>query len=91
VIQFRLQSEYGVETTLDTTPYNYARWVHGLADDRKNIHWVNGVRRVEDDFGNLVCLFETEWILNYMAEKNPAIQLLETAPLSDAPARTRER
>ncbi|MES2459992.1 MAG: peptide chain release factor 3 [Armatimonadota bacterium] len=87
VIQFRLQSEYGVETLLDRTPYSYARWVVASPEDLQNVHWGMGVRRVEDDYGNLVCLFESEWILNYLVEKNPNLRLMETAPMGTTSAR----
>jgi peptide chain release factor 3 len=87
VIQFRLQSEYGVETLLDRTPFSYARWVVAPPETLQNIHWGMGVRRVEDDYGNLVCLFESEWVLNYLAEKNPDLQLLETAAVGTTTAR----
>lgn len=81
VIQFRLQAEYGVETLLDQTPYSYARWVVATPEALKEVHWVAGSRRVEDEHRNLVCLFESEWGMNYLAEKNPDLRLLETAPL----------
>ena len=79
VIQFRLQTEYGVETLLDRTPYSIARWVEASPETLRDIYWGGGVRRVEDDYGNLVCLFESEWMLSHLAEKNPNVRLLETA------------
>jgi peptide subunit release factor RF-3 len=61
--------------------------VDASPDVLQNVHWGMGVRRVEDDYGNLVCLFESEWILNYLAEKNPNLRLLETAPMGTTTAR----
>lgn len=78
VIQYRLLSEYGVETNLDMTPYSIARWVEADPTVLQSAHWVMGTRRVQDDFGNLVCLFESEWGMNYMMEKNPTIRFHES-------------
>jgi peptide chain release factor 3 len=80
VIQFRLLSEYGVETDLDRTPYSFARWVEATPEDLREAFWGNGTRRVEDDNGNLVVLFESEWGMNYVIEKNPALTFRDTAP-----------
>jgi peptide chain release factor 3 len=79
VIQYRLESEYGVETVLDSTPFTVARWVEGSPEALKGAHWVMGTKRVEDDFGNLVCLFESEWGMNYMQEKNPELHFHESS------------
>jgi peptide chain release factor 3 len=80
VIQFRLQSEYGVETTLNQTPYSLVRWVRATPEALKDVYWSPGTRRVEDDEGNLAVLFESEWGLNYLAEKHEAIEFLESPP-----------
>ncbi|MDX1932267.1 MAG: peptide chain release factor 3 [Capsulimonadales bacterium] len=66
VIQFRLLSEYGVETHLDRTPYSFARWATGTPEAIQNAFWGSGTRRVEDDDGHLVVLFESEWGMNYL-------------------------
>ena len=79
VIQFRMLSEYGVETILDRLPYNLVRWVSGPDDALADIYWASGIRRVEDDRGRLACLFETEWILNYFVERYPKLAVSETA------------
>jgi peptide chain release factor 3 len=78
VIKFRLESEYGVETILETTPFSHARWIEASPENMKTVHWISGTKRVEDDFSNLVCLFESEWGMNYMAERNPNVRFLES-------------
>ncbi len=87
VIQFRLQSEYGVETLLDMMPYGLARWVIAPSTDAlKNGYWVsNGMRRVTDDDNNPVVLFESEWGMNYVIEKNPTLTFSDIAPASATP------
>ena len=38
-----------------------------------------GTRRVEDSFGNFVCLFESPWGMNHIIENNPKLRFLSTA------------
>jgi peptide chain release factor 3 len=81
VVQFRLESEYGVETRLEPTPYSHVRWV--AADDPADlarVHWAGNVRRVEDADGHLCALFDSEWNLNYLRDQNPKVRFLEAPP-----------
>jgi peptide chain release factor 3 len=81
VVQFRLESEYGVETRLEPTPYSHVRWVQ--ADDPADlarVHWAGNVRRVEDADGHLCALFDSEWNLNYLRDQNPKVRFLEAPP-----------
>ena len=74
----RPQPAASIRSILETTPFSYARWIEGTPDALKNVHWISGTKRVEDDFGNLVCLFESEWGVGYMAERNPGLRFLES-------------
>jgi len=81
VIQFRLESEYGVETRLELTPYSHVRWIE--ADDPADlarVHWAGGARRVEDADARLCALFDSDWNLNYVREQNPRVRFLEAPP-----------
>jgi peptide chain release factor 3 len=84
VVQFRLQSEYGVETALMRLPFEHARWLTGSSDDLRRVTWAPGARPVEDSEGRLVGLFDGQWALDYTREKNPAIEFHDVAPLGDA-------
>jgi peptide chain release factor 3 len=84
VLQFdvtmaRLKAEYGVDATYEPVNYATARWVsckdkNKLAAFEKSRH-VNLARDAE---GNLTYLAESEWHLNYTAEKWPDIVFLKT-------------
>jgi peptide chain release factor 3 len=84
VLQFdvtmaRLKAEYGVDATYEPVDYATARWVsckdkNKLAAFEKSRH-VNLARDAE---GNLTYLAESEWHLNYTAEKWPDIVFLKT-------------
>ena len=77
VVQFRLQSEYGVETVLDSTPYRIVRWLDGDAEALKSMRFFQGSRKVEDNDGNPCALFDGEWSLKYMEEHHPKVRFLE--------------
>ena len=79
VVQYRLQSEYGVETQLEhLTEYTHARWLGGDPGALDKVEWIVNARKAEDADGRVVALIKGEWALNYMIEKNPNIQFLET-------------
>jgi hypothetical protein len=78
VAQFRLQSEYGVESRLEPMPWTLARWVGpgtkpGAVDA---VALPMQSARVKDEEGNEMILFPTPWSLQYLSEKHPEIELL---------------
>jgi peptide chain release factor 3 len=83
VVQFRLQSEYGVESALMNLPFEHARWLTGPADALRQVTWAPGARPVEDSEGRLVGLFDGKWALEYTVEKNPTLQFHDVAPLGE--------
>ncbi|HTE20963.1 MAG TPA: EF-Tu/IF-2/RF-3 family GTPase, partial [Armatimonadota bacterium] len=87
VVQFRLQSEYGVETVLDATPFRHVRWLEGEPDALKSMRWYQGSRRVEDNAGLAAGLFDGDWSLNYMQEQHPKVRFLEAPAHTLAAAR----
>ena len=78
VVQYRLQSEYGVETTLEPLPYSAVRWLDADPDELKRIHWFRGSRRVDDSEGRPAVLFDGDWAMNYAREQHSKIGFLET-------------
>lgn len=80
VVQFRLISEYGVETHLDMLPHKLARWVSGESDVSKLIEESIGTLLVRDRCGQRVLLFKTEWHVQKLEHENPKLRLSPTAP-----------
>lgn len=80
VVQYRLQNEYGVETQIEQLgEYTHARWLAANAEGAiDNVEWIVNARKTEDADGRPVALIKGEWALNYMIEKNPHIQFLDT-------------
>lgn len=87
VVQYRLQSEYGVETQIEHLgEYTHARWLDGEPQALDKVEWIVNARKAMDADGRLVALIKGEWALNYMMEKNPDIRFLETAGAGLVPA-----
>ncbi|MFN3650908.1 MAG: peptide chain release factor 3 [Armatimonadota bacterium] len=80
VVQFRLRSEYGVETVLEPLPYSHVRWLDADPAELKAMRWFHGSRRVEDVEGQPAGLFDGDWSLNYMAEQHQKVQFLNEPP-----------
>ena len=82
VAQFRLQSEYGVESRLEPMAWTLARWI-GPATKPGAVDAVAlpmQSARVKDEDGNEMILFPTPWSLQYLSEKHPEIELLRLPP-----------
>jgi peptide chain release factor 3 len=69
VVRFRLESEYNVETIMESLSYSAARWVRGDESEIAAIGNGRGRMRAEDRDGRPVILFSTEWDLRF-AEEN---------------------
>jgi peptide chain release factor 3 len=80
VVQYRLQSEYGVETVLESTPFRHLRWLEAEPEALKTMRWFQGSRRVEDGEGLPAGLFDGDWSLSYMQEQHPKVRFLEAPP-----------
>jgi len=77
VVQYRLQSEYGADSRIDTAPYQLMRWISPDTppDVLDNIVVPSGAAMAEDGKGLPVILFSGEWAVPYFTERNPDVQL----------------
>ena len=74
VIEARLKSEYGIDCRVDTLPYITARWpVPERADAGPLKLPLTGVQMVKDLRDRDVLLFQSDWELRYVAERNPDV------------------
>lgn len=80
VVQFRLTSEYGVETRLEMLPHKVARWVTHGWDRFRTEDQPLGTLVVLDRWKRLVLLFKTEWHVQKVQQENPGLRLSPTAP-----------
>ncbi|MBI2422403.1 MAG: peptide chain release factor 3 [Candidatus Hydrogenedentes bacterium] len=74
VVQYRLESEYGAESVLESASWAGARWIApGAVLDDSMLS--TGVRIAFDGVGRRVILFRDAWSLRYFAERNPGVEL----------------
>ncbi|MBE9170981.1 peptide chain release factor 3 [Pleurocapsales cyanobacterium LEGE 06147] len=81
VVQFRLQNEYGVETTLEPLPYSVARWVTGGWSALEKAGRLFNTLVVKDNWDRPVLLFKNEWNLQQIKEEHPELKLNSIAPV----------
>lgn len=81
VLQYRLESEYGVETIVERmAEYTHARWIQGAEKDIAEVQWMVNAKRAEDFQERPMVLLKGEWTLNYMVEKNPKVEFVAIPP-----------
>jgi peptide chain release factor 3 len=81
VVQFRLQNEYGVETTLEPLTYSVARWVTGGWSALEKAGRLFNTLVVKDNWDRPVLLFKNEWNLQQIKEEHPELKLNSIAPV----------
>ncbi len=82
VLAHRLSHEYRVDVVLEPMPYKVCRWVVGDGFDRKTFRKAPSSLLVRDRDGHPVVLFPTEWGPNWVADKNPGLELLPVSPIA---------
>jgi peptide chain release factor 3 len=76
VVQYRLQSEYGAESRLETAPWKVIRWL--VAEDAGTFdasQLPTGGRLAFDVANNPVVLFQDQWSCDFFAQRNPKVGL----------------
>jgi peptide chain release factor 3 len=81
VVQYRLKSEYGVETLLEPLPYGVARWVEGGWELLAKVGRLFNSVTVKDSWGRPVLLFRNEWNLQQVESDHPELGLRAIAPV----------
>ncbi len=80
VVEHRLRTDYSVEARFEPISFHLARWVVGNPEDLESFEPSRLAMRVNDCDGRLVCLFPSQWDLDYTVEKNPKLQFLSVSP-----------
>jgi len=76
VVQYRLQTEYGAESRLESAPWKVIRWLadgNGGAVDETQLP--TGARMAYDAAKQPVLLFTDEWSCNFFMGRHPSLQL----------------
>jgi len=86
VLKSRLRAEYGLDTELEASPYDTARWISGPADEmEKFISFYRG-QMGEDRDSAPVFLAKSSWELGYVAEKFRSLGFAKTRERADVHA-----
>jgi peptide chain release factor 3 len=89
VVQYRLKSEYGAESRLETAPWTILRWIepHPSLRNPSGLVVASGVSFGSDKLDQPVVFFPNDWTMRYFLEKNPDLKLRELPLEQPAPAR----
>jgi peptide chain release factor 3 len=85
VVQFRLETEYGVKARIEPLPFENILWLEGEPEDLAEAYFGSGNRLVEDAFGNPVLLTMDERSYDYLQRRHPKITFLTSRPGSAIP------
>ncbi len=77
VLQFRLESEYGVEIRMETLPYEFIRWIDNKDCDVSALSVTSDTKKVKDMKGNPLLLFGHNWSINTVLDRNKGLVLRE--------------
>ncbi len=89
VVQYRMQTEYGAESRLETAAWKVIRWVttaDGSPVDEATLP--TGARLAVDAAGNNVILFNDQWSYEFFASRHPKVQMVALPPGSQFPTDT---
>jgi peptide chain release factor 3 len=82
VVQYRLKSEYGANSKLETAPWQILKWIepHPSLKNPSSLILASGVSLGTDTHERPVVFFPNDWTLRYFIEKNPELKLHELPP-----------
>ncbi|MEO8354230.1 MAG: peptide chain release factor 3, partial [Chthoniobacteraceae bacterium] len=81
VVQYRLETEYGAKSIIETAPWQIAKWLPAdlKPADTEGLKLPTGCRLARDGDDQLVVLFPSGWTLDYFKQQNPGVPLYDLA------------
>lgn len=79
VLEYRLKNEYGVDITMSRLPYRYIRWIDVETYDPDKFSMTMDTILVNNKDDNPVLLFQNEWAVRQITERNKGLILKETS------------
>ena len=79
VFKYRMEGEYGASVRLESSPYTLIRWVDESGEDAVEVTEAmlpQSCRMAFDMLDRKVLLFESEWLIKFLLERHPKVQLL---------------
>lgn len=77
VLEFRLKNEYNVEVSMDHLPFRYIRWVKTPGFSKRSAKLTTDTMVAVDKRGNFVLLFQNEWSINTVQDRNKELELTD--------------
>jgi peptide chain release factor 3 len=80
VVQYRLQTEYGAESRIESAPWHHLHWLRQRDSSRwsdSSIALPTGTALARDSNDRPVLLLTDAWQIKFFAERNPGIELTE--------------
>ena len=77
VLEYRLKNEYGVDVIIENQPYRHVRWIKSNQFDPKKFSITMDTMLVEDHDENPVLIFQNEWSIRQVEDRNKDITLHE--------------
>ncbi len=79
VFEYRLKNEYGVDLIMNTLPYRYIRWIEPGSYKEKGFSMTMDTLLVHNDNEEPLLLFQNEWSIRQITERNKGLVLHETS------------
>ncbi|WP_432665264.1 peptide chain release factor 3 [Wukongibacter baidiensis] len=79
VLEYRLKNEYGVDIIIEKLPFRYIRWVDMDNFDPNTFSLTMDTMIVENENKDPVILFQNEWSIRHVAERNKDAVLKEVS------------
>ncbi len=79
VLEYRLKKEYNVDISIQTLPYRYIRWIEINTFDSSNFSMTMDTMLVENEDKDPVLLFQNEWSIRQITERNKGLILKQTS------------
>ncbi|QUH29958.1 peptide chain release factor 3 [Vallitalea guaymasensis] len=77
VLEYRLKNEYGVEVSKQLLPYRHIRWIANEGIDYSDLSLTMDSMLVVNKNEQPVLLFQNEWSIRHILERNEGIELKE--------------
>ena len=83
VLEFRMESEYGVKYNRADTPHTLVRFIDNDDIDPKTLNLMQATKWVQDSKGRNLLLFTADYEINWALDKNPDLRLKEFSQMWD--------
>jgi len=83
VLQFRMESEYGVKYHRQDTAHTLVRFVESSEKDLKDLNLMQSTKWVKDRWGRDLLIFTAEYEINWALDKNEGLVLKEFSQMQE--------